>query len=109
MKIEDHVERIRLKVEDAVKNALDRCGITADTWNKNREVDNNIETHKIKDKSGYTDLLHDPMINCQSCMPGQLQWQCRMTSIWECGSAHCTDAPRLGRCPCTEAAATGCQ
>lgn len=48
MKIEDHVERIRLKVEDAVKNALDRCGITADTWNKNREVDNNIEIGNFK-------------------------------------------------------------
>ena len=43
MKLEDHVERIRLKVEDAVKNALDRCGITADTWDKDREVDSNIE------------------------------------------------------------------
>lgn len=43
MKLEDHVERIRLKVEDAVKNALDRCGITADTWDKDREADSNIE------------------------------------------------------------------
>lgn len=29
MKIEEYVEKIRLKVEDAVKNTLDRCGITA--------------------------------------------------------------------------------
>lgn len=43
MKLEDHVERIRLKVEDAVKNALDRCGITVDTWDKDREADSNIE------------------------------------------------------------------
>nr|MCR5777563.1 N-6 DNA methylase [Lachnospiraceae bacterium] len=43
MKLEDHVERIRLKVEDAVKNALDRCGITVDTWDKDREIDSNIE------------------------------------------------------------------
>lgn len=31
MKLEDHVEKIRLKVEEAVKNTLDRCGITEDT------------------------------------------------------------------------------
>lgn len=29
MKLEDHVEKIRIKVEEAVKNVLDRCGITA--------------------------------------------------------------------------------
>lgn len=28
MKLEDHVEKIRIKVEEAVKNTLDRCGIT---------------------------------------------------------------------------------
>ena len=43
MKLEDHVEKIRFKVEDAVKNALDRCGITADTWDKSKGVDSNIE------------------------------------------------------------------
>lgn len=48
MKIEDHVERIRLKVEDAVKNALDRCGITVDTWNKDKEADSNIEVGNYK-------------------------------------------------------------
>lgn len=31
MKIEDYVEKIRLKVEDAVKNTLDRCGLSVDT------------------------------------------------------------------------------
>ena len=29
MKLEDHVEKIRIKVEEAVKNTLDRCGIIA--------------------------------------------------------------------------------
>lgn len=48
MKLEDHVERIRLKVEDAVKNTLDRCGITADTWDKDKEVDPNIEIGNYK-------------------------------------------------------------
>ena len=28
MKLEDHVEKIRIKVEEAVKNTLDRCGIS---------------------------------------------------------------------------------
>ncbi|HUM83979.1 MAG TPA: hypothetical protein PLN48_09385 [Lachnospiraceae bacterium] len=40
MKLEDHVERIRIKVEEAVKNALDRCGISADSWNENTYSDN---------------------------------------------------------------------
>ena len=48
MKLEDHVERIRLKVEDAVKNALDRCGITVDAWDKDRDADSNIEIGNYK-------------------------------------------------------------
>lgn len=48
MKLEDHVERIRLKVEDAVKNALDRCGITVETWDKDRDADSNIEIGNYK-------------------------------------------------------------
>ena len=47
MKFEEHVEKIRLKVEDAVKNALDRCGITADSWKKGKQKDENIEVGNI--------------------------------------------------------------
>ena len=48
MRLEDHVERIRLKVEEAVKNTLDRCGITADACDKNRKVDSYIEIGNYK-------------------------------------------------------------
>lgn len=43
MKLEEHVERIRLKVEDAVKNTLDRCGITEATGELTFREDSNIE------------------------------------------------------------------
>lgn len=62
MKLEDHVERIRLKVVDAVKNTLDRCGITADTWNKDKEDDSNIEI------GNYKQLI-------ESILPGK-DWSC---------------------------------
>lgn len=39
MKVEEYVERIRLKVENAVKNTLDRCGVTAE---ENNYIANNV-------------------------------------------------------------------
>lgn len=38
MKIEDHVEKIRIKVVDAVRNTLDRCGITKEGCRFNQDT-----------------------------------------------------------------------
>lgn len=48
MKVEDYVEKIRLKVEDAVKNALDRCGITAVSNDLDDGIINGIEVGNVK-------------------------------------------------------------
>lgn len=48
MKLEDHVEKIRLKVEEAVKNTLDRCGITEDKNSYIGSLMNGIEIGNVE-------------------------------------------------------------
>ena len=47
MKIENYVEKIRLKVEDAVKNTLDRCGITDESNNFSDGMISGIEIGNV--------------------------------------------------------------
>ena len=48
MKIENYVEKIRLKVEDAVKNTLDRCGITDESNNFSDGMISGIEIGNVE-------------------------------------------------------------
>lgn len=48
MKLEDHVEKIRLKVEEAVKNTLDRCGITESENAFSQQAINGIEVGNVQ-------------------------------------------------------------
>lgn len=50
MKVEEYVERIRLKVENAVKNTLDRCGVTAE--GNNYIANNDAEIGNIEQLIG---------------------------------------------------------
>lgn len=67
MKLEDHVDKIRNKVEEAVKNTLDRCGITI---NGNTYVQQNVNGISIgnveqlvqsiqSEKSEWTDCFDE--------------------------------------------------
>lgn len=67
MKLEDHVDKIRNKVEEAVKNTLDRCGITI---NRNTYVQQNVNGISIgnveqlvqsiqSEKSEWTDCFDE--------------------------------------------------
>ena len=67
MKLEDHVDKIRNKVEEAVKNTLDRCGITI---NGNTYVQQNVKGISIgnveqlvqsiqSEKSEWTDCFDE--------------------------------------------------
>lgn len=48
MKLEDHVEKIRIKVEEAVKNTLDRCGITINGNNHAQQNVNGISIGNVE-------------------------------------------------------------
>lgn len=49
MKIEGYVEKIRLKAEDAVRNTLDRCGITVSANNYADSTISGIEIGNVKE------------------------------------------------------------